>query len=267
MDCQNARLLLADRRRGRLDSAAAGEVDAHLAGCQDCRRQLDADTALDGALDRLPRHRAPVALRWQLGQRLGVMSPRAVRARPSAWSLAAPLLSGCVAAALVLLVAGGGSSPPVPGSALSPALAMVDEAVNDHLRVVSSTHPAEIESGGIHQVKPWFTGRLEFAPRVGFSGDDEFPLAGGSVGYFGSRKAAVFLFKHRLHAITLLVFESQGLNWPAGVRPPDGRFDIAETTTRGYTTLLWRDRDLGYALISDVNRQDLVRLALKINQD
>jgi hypothetical protein len=33
---------------------------------------------------------------------------------------------------------------------------LVTEVVNDHLRVLSSPHPLDIESGGIHQVKPWF---------------------------------------------------------------------------------------------------------------
>jgi anti-sigma factor RsiW len=63
--------------------------------------------------------------------------------------------------------------------------------------------PIEIESGGIHQVKPWFAGRLDFAPRLAFEGDADFSLAGGSVAYFIDRKAAVFILKHRLHVITL----------------------------------------------------------------
>ena len=35
------------------------------------------------------------------------------------------------------------------------AVSVVAEAINDHLRVLYSEHPVEIESGGIHQVKPW----------------------------------------------------------------------------------------------------------------
>jgi hypothetical protein len=42
--------------------------------------------------------------------------------------------------------------------------AMVTETVTDHLRVLSTHHPLDIESGGIHQVRPWFAGRLDFAP-------------------------------------------------------------------------------------------------------
>src|SRR6185312_2399693 len=109
-----------------------------------------------------------------------------------------------------------------PGDTAGARVDLVEEAVNDHLRVVSSSHPVEIESGGIHQVKPWFTGRLEFAPRVAFSGDDEFSLVGGSVAYFRDRKAAAFIFKRRLHVITLLVFPAEGLPWPTSGLVPFG---------------------------------------------
>ena len=88
---------------------------------------------------------------------------------------------------------------------------MVTEAVNDHLRLLASQHPLDIESGGMHQVKPWFEGRLDFAPVVRFDGDQDFPLRGGAVGYYVDRKAAVFVFYRRLHPMTLLVFRTDGL--------------------------------------------------------
>ena len=99
---------------------------------------------------------------------------------------------------------------------------MVREAVNDHLRVVSAQNPLDVRSGGIHQVKPWFEGRLDFAPVVRFAGDDEFPLQGGAVGYFLDRKAAVLVFNRRLHRITLLVFRAEGLPWPSSRSTPMG---------------------------------------------
>ena len=153
------------------------------------------DAALDAALGRLPRRAAPAALERRIRQQFA--EPTTPR-RSRGWI--PPLVSAFAAAALVVVAVR--FVPPArdagPGAAASAEL--VAEAVNDHLRVVSSSRPVEIESGGIHQVKPWFTGRLEFAPRVTFSGDDEFPLVGGSVGYFRDRKAAVFVFKRRLHA-------------------------------------------------------------------
>ncbi len=224
--------------------------------------QAGMDAALDAALARLPRHAAPVALEQRLRQQL--IAP-VVPGPARAWL--PPLVSAFMAAALVLVVVRFVPPPRDAGGTGAASADMITEAVNDHIRVVSSTHPVEIESGGIHQVKPWFTGRLDFAPRVSFSGDDQFPLVGGSVGYFRDRKAAVFEFKRRLHLISLLVFQATGLPWPSGEPVSVGGLSISERESRGFSVLLWQDAGLGYALVSDVNRQDLELLAARINRE
>ena len=194
------------------------------------------ERALDEALSRLPRHRAPDGL----VQRLDAQWRRPVRSR---FALAAlPLVALAAAVVAFFLLPTAGSS------------ALVHEAVNDHLRIVAADHPAEIESSEYHQVKPWFTGRLDFAPAVAFVGDDEFPLVGGALGYFVDRKCAVFLFRHRLHHITLLVVPAAGLHWPTRSAVHD----------RGFNVLLWQREDLGYALVSDVDASELVTLAGRI---
>ena len=231
-------------------------------------RQNDLDRALDAALDaHLPRHRPSPAFERRLRERLGAAAataPAPPSRRGSAWcSFATPFGSALAAAALVVLAVRFGPTLG-PASTPPPSWDLVDEAVSDHLRVVASTRPPEIESGGIHQVKPWFTGRVDFAPRVAFAGDDDFPLVGGSLGYVRDHKAAVFQFRRRLHAITLLVFPAAGLPWPAaGATTLAGR-DVAEGAARGFSVLLWRDADLGYALVSDVARAELEALVPKI---
>jgi anti-sigma factor RsiW len=111
----------------------------------------------------------------------------------------------------------------------------------------------------MHQVKPWFEGRLDFAPVLAFDGDEEFPLLGGSVALFRDRNAAAFQFRHRLHRITLLVFRAEA----AAALPNDGA-QRSHTRSRGFDVVLWRRDDLGYALVSDMNGADLDRLASKI---
>ena len=225
------------------------------------------EAELDAALARMPARTAPLALRQRLealvnpapAPATAEVSRRAESRRGSLW--AASFVSACAAAALVLVV----TRLTAPGPSAGAPSELVTEAVNDHIRVITSTRPVEIESGGIHQVKPWFTGRLDFAPRVAFSGDDDFPLVGGSVGYFRDRKAAVFVFKRRLHTITLLVFPPDGLAWPDRDVTRVGRLSVSEASTRGFSVLTWRDGGLGYALVSDVNVHDLEALAGKLN--
>ena len=220
------------------------------------------EAAIDDALaHRLPRHRPSPDFTRRLRARLTdapVAAPAPVAPSPRWRWVLAPFGSALAAAAIVVLVAR-------PAAVPAPEWSLADEIVSDHLRVVASPRPPEIESGGIHQVKPWFTGRVDFAPRVAFAGDDEFPLVGGSLGYVRDHKAAVFQFRHRLHAITLLVFPATGVPWPAGDVVHLGRLSVLEQASRGFSVLLWRDGELGYALVSDVNRADLEALAQKMN--
>jgi anti-sigma factor RsiW len=241
------------------------------------------ERALDAALAKhVPRHRPSAAFARRLRERLEAAqspptappSPRAAgRAsfspslRSFVRSFGAPFVSALGAAALVVLalrVATPRAPQEEEGQENKGAWDLVDEAVSDHLRVVASTRPPEIESGGIHQVKPWFTGRVDFAPRVAFAGDDDVPLVGGGTGYVRDHKAAVFQFRHRLHAITLLVFPTEGLPWPRGGALSLAGRDVVARASRGFSVLLWRDADLGYALISDVARADLEALVAKI---
>ncbi len=204
------------------------------------------DEELTRLLDeKLPRHKAPESLKARLAAEVAP-APRAPR-RATRWWL--PLASALATAAVVLL-----ALRVVRPNFVQREL-LADEAVNDHLRVVAAQHPVEIESGGIHQVKPWFTGKLDFAPPVSFSGDEEFPLRGGSVGYFRDRRAAVFVFARRLHTISLIVVPAEGWAWPAR----------AEKTERGFNVLLWSEGALGFALVSDVNRADLQLLEKKLH--
>jgi anti-sigma factor RsiW len=119
-----------------------------------------------------------------------------------------------------------------------------------------STVTVDIESSDVHQVKPWFAGRLDFAPVVAFQGDAEFPLKGGAVGYFCDRKAVVFVYARRLHPISLMVFRADGMPWPVD--------DRATTAERGFNVILWRRGERGYALVSDVAARELARLAEKL---
>jgi anti-sigma factor RsiW len=113
-------------------------------------------------------------------------------------------------------------------------------------------------------VKPWFEGRLDFAPVVSFEGDRDFPLKGGSVGYFLDRKAAVFVYGRRLHTIALFVFRADGLPWATRGLEPMGSVRVSASVSRGFNVLLWRAGELGYALVSDVDGRELLQLGTKL---
>jgi anti-sigma factor RsiW len=218
-----------------------------------------AERALDELLEqRLPRYAAPPALKRRLGLLMVQPAPAAapVHSALTRWTR---FVAPAMAAGFVFLV---GRAFMQRSSSGDSALAnLTGEAVNDHLRVLASQHPVEIASGGKHQVKPWFEGKLDFAPEVPSLEGTELQLRGGSVGYVFDRKAAVLIYALRQHLVTLFVFRTEGLAWPnASAGPVPGR----ETSARGFNVVLWRTGELGYALVSDANAKELGELAVRL---
>jgi anti-sigma factor RsiW len=269
-ECQATRVQLLDAVRGRLMEPQRADFTAHLQTCSECRRLFEREQALQRALEQRPRFALPERLRESLAAAASAAAPPALAAnrakidrsqqpkRLARW--AAVLLPGLAAALLGLVLV-------LHGSALRETRRepLIDEAINDHLRVLYAQRPIEIESGGIHQVKPWFAGKLDFAPVLDFSGDEEFPLQGGSIALFVDRKAATFIFKHRLHVASLFVFRSQDLSFPAHTEVAlENPLSATRAAARGFNVLLWQDHDLGYALVSDMDPSSLARLAEKL---
>jgi len=84
------------------------------------------------------------------------------------------------------------------------------------------------------------------------------------VGYFMDRKTATLVYARRLHSISVFVFRADGLPWPRAGLERQGRLEIHRTASRGFNVLLWREGELGYALVSDVDPRDLALLATKL---
>jgi anti-sigma factor RsiW len=254
MTCEEAQPMIRAATRGGLDEATRALVHQHLATCPACQGLADEELALDRLLERrLPQHPAPLALKRRLQARLPPFP--AATPRPPRRRWVAPLaVAAAACAAVVLFVRLPGSSSGNP---------LVAEAVADHLRVVYRDRPVDIESGGPHQVKPWFTGRLDFALPGVFGGDDEFTLEGGSIGYYLDRRAAVLVYKRQLHRASLFIFRADGLSFPRANRTV-GRAAAAVSQSRGFSVIVWRDGELGYALVSDLNTNEIMRLAADI---
>jgi anti-sigma factor RsiW len=256
--CPDVRLRLLDYQRGILVAGEHDAVRAHLDGCAACAHEEAADAALSQVLERrLPQHPAPIALKRRLAARWA-MAP--ARARRRWWAAAG--VAATAAGLVALFATVGPLDRPDRDASASPPLA--GEAVNDHLRLLDPRRPLEMASGDIHAVRPWFAGRLDFAPVVPFAGDQDFPLRGGAVEQFLDRKAAVLVYGRRRHTVSLLVFRAEGLRWPQHGTEPLGAHHATAVSLRGFNVLLWRAGDLGYALVSDVAPGELRELGLRL---
>lgn len=88
--------------------------------------------------------------------------------------------------------AGGVSARAVAGTLAAGAAGLVaqDQSPEAETTPPTAQQAIEIQSGGIHQVKPGFERRLDSAPVLVFDGHVDFTLQGGSIAYFIDRKAS-----------------------------------------------------------------------------
>jgi anti-sigma factor RsiW len=237
------RLLVQADVDGELDAAQAASLAGHLAACAECRA-LRADlVALSGRLRaRLPRHDAPRALRRSIeAMAAAVPETTARRVRPRAWYAGAWYAGAAAAAAgalaLVLLVL----LP--PGSAPDPALALV----SSHVRALQPGHLTDVLSSDKHTVRPWFAGKLPFAPPVRDLAAEGFPLLGGRLDALDGRAVAALVFQHDKHLIDLYI------------APATKAAEAAATSREGYNIVSWSEGGMRFDAVSDVEAPELAR--------
>jgi anti-sigma factor RsiW len=219
------------------DELAPGEVaalEAHLAGCAACASELEELNALKGLLDDPQvRYAAPTAWRDRALAALPREATRPRRPDRTGW-LAAGSAAVLVAGVMVVVST-------LSGSDLS------SDLVEGHIRSLQAQHLLDVPTSDRHVVKPWFNGRIDFAPPVPDLAGEGFPLAGGRLDYLHGRAVAALVYRRRAHVINLFV-------WP-GVADARPRFDRRQ----GYSLAHWGRGGLVYWAVSDIDPPDLAR--------
>jgi len=235
-DCKQVLLTQADFD-GELDAAKAAEQEAHRETCAQCRAVYENLTLVRNALrtDDLYQ-RAPDSLRAAL--------PRPSPAKPAAkpithsswWPISNFGMGAALAAGIALLIAWSDTSD------------LTDRIVDDHIRALQPGHLWDVESTDRHTVKPWFDGRIDFAPPVKDLADKEFPLKGGRLDYVDGRPVAGLVYEHGHHPIDLLVWPASGTTAEAPI----------VAMRNGYTIVHWTEGGMVLWAVSDLERGQLV---------
>jgi anti-sigma factor RsiW len=105
----------------------------------------------------------------------------------------------------------------------------------------------DVVSTDQHTVKPWFDGRLDFAPPVKDLRSLGFPLAGGRLDYLAGRPVAALVYQRDKHLIDLYVW------------PDDGRLarGPADGSRNGYDFKRWSQNGMVFWAVSDLNGAEL----------
>ncbi len=251
MNCTRLQQVLDAHIDGELDRATTGEITAHLAECAACAALRDQRSTLRQTLRaHAPCFKAPATLAPAIRRALdrapvqAQATPPAPRSAGLSWLLATAFAT---VAALAGMATGYWLAQPLPDYPLR------DPAVASHVAALAPTRQLiQVASSDRHTVKPWFQGRIDFAPPVKDLAGEGYALLGARLDQVADKPAAAVVYQIRKHVINLFV-------WRAADHAPDAAMTTA--SVRGFGVTTWAASGLRYAAVSDVETNDLKRFA------
>ena len=225
---------------GELDAANASALEAHLQTCPGCAQRLQALQALHDRLAELPPVTAPEALKGRIDAMIAKEARKTVRpARPAR---PGPFLGWLTAGAMTLV------SASLMVAILDDGPSLPQELADAHVHSLLADHLVDIPTSDKHVVRPWFDGKIGYAPPAAPDLKDQgFPLVGGRLDYAEGRPIAAIVYRRRQHVINLFVLPARGPFVVPRLGPAPG----------GYAMVQWRDRGLDYWAVSDAEPDEL----------
>jgi anti-sigma factor RsiW len=241
-ECDRQLLVQADFD-GELDAARAADLLSHRATCEHCQAAELRLASARKLVRAVPRMSAPERLRAQIAARVRAVDDQrvtpgrtpyiSVRGRWHLWFGWATAAAAMLVASMTLLAPDRNNT----GAQL----------VDNHLRAMQlDSHLLDVVSSEHHTVKPWFAGKVAFAPPVKELGQD-YPLKGGRVDVVNGNTAAVLVYQAGRHIVDVYV-------WPAdrGATPSEGRIE-------GFNLRKLQSTDLEVWCASDMGAEELDR--------
>jgi anti-sigma factor RsiW len=235
---ENIRELLHAYVDGELDLANIRETERHLQSCVDCRGTERAIHELRSALTSdAPAYRAPTHLRKSVRAALR-REAKSSRQTLSPWLTFA---TGAVFAAVILGFALFQTTRATRTNAI------VDQVVANHVRSLLAVQLVDVVSSDQHTVKPWFDGKIDFAPEVRDLSADGFPLVGGRLDYLDGKTVVALVYQRNKHPINLFITPE----------PTSRSTSPIVITRRGYNVFSWTNNGMKYWAVSDLNQAEL----------
>jgi mycothiol system anti-sigma-R factor len=250
MNCHDAQASLHPYLDGELDLTTTVQVEQHVQACPACAAILAEQKGLQTAMkaDAL-YYKAPENLRQRL--RASIRATHGGRRLRIRWSWAA-------AAACMLLCVGVGFLMAHWTLAASRAERLAQEVASSHIRSLQAEKKrlVDVESSDRHEVKPWLTDNLDFAPPTPDLAKHDFTLVGGRLDYLDGRPVATLVYQRRKHVISVFI-------WPdaTNVDTP-----IRKETRQGFHLISWSRAGMNYWVVSDLDPTELNELAQRLRE-
>jgi anti-sigma factor RsiW len=197
------------------------------------------DTLRVSLRDEALRFRAPADLRQKI-RNSAVLTGR-VGKSPASNQVRWWQLGGLAAAAAAVI------SFAVQFWSLHPESTLLAELTSSHVRSLMANHIYDVASSDQHTVKPWFVGKIDFAPQVKDYRDSGFPLEGGRLDYIDSHAVAALVYARQKHKINLF-------QWPTdGVDSSPRAFE-----RNGFHLIQWHAHGMNFWAVSDLNEKELM---------
>jgi anti-sigma factor RsiW len=244
MNCHEAQSILHSYLDGELQAPATLQYEEHLRECQACSRMLAEQKVLQtGMKSDVLYYKAPESLRERLRMSLRQQSGARRRRFPWHWVAAAACLFLCVGVGFLL--AQWVVAP-------SQYERLAQEVVSSHIRSlqVEKSRLVDVRSSDRHEVKPWFTDKLDFSPPVPELEKQGFALVGGRMDYVDGRPVAAVVYKRRQHFISVFL-------WPD---PANNDMRLRRETRQGFQLVWWSRGGMAYWVVSDLNPGELDEL-------
>jgi anti-sigma factor RsiW len=250
MRCEQARELIDAYVDGELSGADRAMVATHVNACPGCRELVADIERVRTAVADQGREPAPKSLVSSIRSALASAAhEQASEAKsPAPWHMSSGAMRQAAALAVVcilsILATWWGMT------AAGDARRLQEQIVSAHVRSLLQDSPIQVASSDIHTVKPWFAGRVDFAPDVKDLASEGFPLLGGRLDYVHERRVGALVYRHRLHIVNVFM-------WPA---PASAPVPPVAVTKNGYNLLAWNKGGIAYWAVSDVDIEELRRL-------
>jgi anti-sigma factor RsiW len=129
------------------------------------------------------------------------------------------------------------------------------EVVAGHIRSLLAPQPFDVASSDRHTVKPWFSGRIDYAPPVHDLTAQGFPLVGGRIDVVDGRKVAVLVYRRNQHRIALTL-------WPASAG------DAAPSVSQrdGFALARWRHAGFDMRAVADLAPGEIASFATAVDR-